>query len=115
MPSKDQCARMEAGREGVTSTRPALEHTQTQEVRTMSHRGQYTDPPGQGNSEHPQNEEPRAWRDDTDWLRLGIVVAGLKRKVEAAIAARDERAGTEAHADLLCAEWRLQQAGRRRK
>lgn len=62
---------------------------------------------------HPQNEPPRAWREDTDWLRLGDVVAALKAKVERAIAERDEAAGAAAHDDLISAEWRLRQAERR--
>lgn len=80
----------------------------------MSHWGQYTDSPGQGNSEHLQNMPPTAWREDTDWQRLGVVVDALKRRVEDAIAARDCQAGADAHADLLCAEWRLRQAERGR-
>ena len=61
-----------------------------------------------------QNAAPTHWREDTDWQRLGDVVARLKGDVEAAIEARDESAGAAAHDDLISAEWRLRQAGRRR-
>lgn len=56
----------------------------------------------------------RHWTEDTNWQRLGDVVAELRAKVDAAIAARDEDAGQAAHDDLIRAEWRLRQAERRR-
>lgn len=80
----------------------------------MSRSGHYTDSGPLGNSEHHENLPPRAWREDTDWQRLGVVVDALKRTLEDAIARRDDHAGDEAHADLICAEWRLRQAERRR-
>jgi len=55
------------------------------------------------------------WREDTDWLRLGVVVQRLKARVEAAIVARDDDAGAQAHDDLISAEWRLRQAERGRR
>lgn len=53
------------------------------------------------------------WRDSTDWQSLGSVVAGLKRRVEAAYHASDADTAGEAHDDLVAAEWRLRQAERR--
>lgn len=54
------------------------------------------------------------WSEETNWQRLGDVVARLKDKVNAAIAAYDNDAGEAAHEDLVAAEWRLRQAERRR-
>ena len=64
--------------------------------------------------QHPQNLPPKNWQDDTDWLRLGDVVSGLKARVEQAIQERDEENGKAAHDDLIRAEWRLRQAKRGR-
>lgn len=56
----------------------------------------------------------RHWTEDTNWQRLGDVVARLRAKVNAAITERDEEAGQVAHDDLVRAEWRLRQAERRK-
>lgn len=53
------------------------------------------------------------WREDTDPLRLGVVVDRLKDRVDVAIVQRDDQGGSEAHGDLVSAEWRLRQAQRR--
>jgi hypothetical protein len=66
-------------------------------------------------SQHPQNLPPKEWAEDTDWLRLGAVVKGIKARVEQAIRDRDEDSGAAAHDDLIRAEWRLRQAKRGRK
>ena len=62
------------------------------------------------NPEHHENKAPTNWREDTDWLRLGVVVTDLKARVERAIAQRDEEAGSASHDDLISAEWRLRQS-----
>ena len=80
----------------------------------MADGSQYTPSGVSRNQEHHENRAPTHWREDTDWLRLGDVVAGLRARVERAIADRDETAGAAAHEDLISAEWRLRQAGRRR-
>jgi hypothetical protein len=54
------------------------------------------------------------WSEDTNWQRLSAVVGCLKAQVDAAIAARDEHTAEAAHQDLICVEWRLRQAERRR-
>lgn len=54
------------------------------------------------------------WRDETNWQRLSIAVEALKRRVEEAYYQSDEAAASEAHDDLVSAEWRLRQAERRR-
>lgn len=55
------------------------------------------------------------WTEETDWRRLSDVVADLKCRVDAAIAARDDFNGEAAHDDLIRAEWRLRQAERGKK
>ena len=54
------------------------------------------------------------WSEETKWQPLAAVVAKLKARVDAAIAARDEFTAEAAHDDLVSAEWRLRQAERRR-
>ena len=57
----------------------------------------------------------RDWVESCDFVRLGEVVARLKREVEIAYYyCRDEDAAA-AHRDLIRAEWRLRQAERRRR
>ena len=55
------------------------------------------------------------WRESTDWQKLADVVSRLKAKVEMAYHLSDEDTASEAHADLVSAEWRLRQAERRRE
>ena len=64
--------------------------------------------------DHPENLPPAQWREDTDRLRLAVVAAAYRARVERAIVERDEEAGAEAHTCLISAEWRLRQAERRR-
>ncbi len=52
------------------------------------------------------------WRRVTGFEPISAAVARLKTRVEAAIAARDDDAGAEAHADLIEAEHRLRMAQR---
>jgi hypothetical protein len=57
---------------------------------------------------HP--DQRHLWRDATDALVLRDAVAALKRAVEAAYYfSRDEDA-SDAHSDLVTAEWRLRRA-----
>lgn len=81
----------------------------------MADGSQYTPSGVSRNQEHRENRAPTHWREDTDWLRLDAVVAGLRARVERAIAERDEEGGASAHDDLVSAEWRLRQAGRRQR
>lgn len=64
--------------------------------------------------DHPENLPPLQWREDTDRLRLAVVAAAYRARVERAIVERDEEAGAAAHTCLISAEWRLRQAERRR-
>jgi hypothetical protein len=52
------------------------------------------------------------WSEETNWQRLGDIVAHLKNRVNDAIARRDDFAGEAAHEDLICAEHRLRMAER---
>lgn len=53
------------------------------------------------------------WSEETNWVPLKIAVIALKTKVERAYyEARDDDA-SQAHDDLVTAEWRLRQAERR--
>lgn len=52
------------------------------------------------------------WRGATGFEHISAAVSRLKAKVDAAIAARDEDAGSDAHADLIEAEHRMRMAQR---
>ena len=56
----------------------------------------------------------RHWSEETNWQPLSAVVECLKKKVDAAIAARDEFTAEVAHNDLVSAEHRLRMAERGR-
>lgn len=60
------------------------------------------------------NPDDNSWRESTDWQKLSVAVDRLKRKVEAAYYACDEDTASDAHDDLVSAEWRLRQSERRR-
>lgn len=57
----------------------------------------------------------RHWTEETKWLPLGLIVGDLKRKVEAHYYNCQEDDASNAHSDLLFAEWRLRQAERRKQ
>lgn len=54
------------------------------------------------------------WSEETNWKRLGDLVRAQKQAVEAAHHECREDDADEAHDDLLCMEWRLRAAERRR-
>lgn len=53
------------------------------------------------------------WRDETNWKPLSEAVASLKAAAEAAYHASHDDVASDAHDDLVSAEWRLRQAERR--
>jgi|GEM_PF-4211902 len=54
------------------------------------------------------------WSEETNWQHLAVFRDLFMDRVNAAIAARDEFTAEQAHTDLICVEWRLRQAERRR-
>ena len=54
------------------------------------------------------------WTEETKWVPLSLIVTDLKREVEANYYNCREEDASNAHSDLLCAEWRLRQAERRK-
>ena len=52
------------------------------------------------------------WSEETNWKRLGDAVARLKRATEAAYYQCDEETASNAHDDLVRADWRQRQAER---
>lgn len=62
------------------------------------------------NTRTVHSDQRHRWRDATDALILRDAVAALKRAVEAAYYfSRDDEA-SDAHDDLVAAEWRLRRA-----
>ena len=55
------------------------------------------------------------WSEETRWQPLSEAVARLKAKVEAAYHMSQEQQASDAHEDLICAEWRLRMAERSKK
>jgi hypothetical protein len=55
------------------------------------------------------------WSEETNWQPLSAAVARLKRRVETAYHHCQEQEASDAHDDLVSAEWRLRQAERRRR
>lgn len=53
-----------------------------------------------------------SWRSATSFEHISAAVSRIKARVDAAIVARDEDAGDDAHADLIDAEHRMRMAQR---